>query len=599
VSAGRADPRTSASCVAAVLVGMAVAACAPNASMALSFPSSAPEGSPTAMPTVSSAATGVPSPSPAAVEDGGTWTSAGSLATPRGNHTATVLEDGRVLVAGGQRERHGVPLASAELYDPQTNTWATTGDMSIARWVHTATLLPDGRVLIAGGFDAGGNYIASAEVFDPSTGTWQRTSDMLSGHAAHTATLLTSGRVLVAGGSPGPAELYEPSTGKWTATGALPRILDSATATPLEDSTVEIVGGIGYEPDEVLASTEIYDPSTGSWANGPGLTGPREYHATARLLDGKILVTGGFDPARGTLATAELSGAGNDNGFAQTGSLLEARLGHTATTLADGRVLVAGGQRAPGEPSIASAELYDSSSQRWIQANPVTEARDGHTASLLADGRVLVIGGFGYGSTMVATAEAFEPGVRRLPASGRADEGIYATRFEPRLTIPLLSRGEVDVDSEGWLDVEFGFDAPGPHEPGAWTADVSIFRLDQVADPADPSDVSSPPPDLGAWLAGRQDVSIVAGPTPTTIGGLAATEMDVVSGESGATFGPIPDISDVAAGLSPSHRARLIAVRVGDRQVLISIGLIDDESHEHFDRAVALIEQMVDGIVWN
>ncbi|HEX5013078.1 MAG TPA: hypothetical protein VFV72_02880, partial [Candidatus Limnocylindrales bacterium] len=120
----------------------------------------------------------------------------------------------------------------------------------------------------------------------------------------------------------------------------------------------------------------------------------------------------------------------------------------------------------------------------------------------------------------------------------------------------------------------------------------------EVADPADPRALVSPPPDLGLWLAGRADLSLVAGPAPASVGGLAATEMDVVSGESGAAFGPIPGVSDVGAGLGSSHRARLIAVRVAEHEVLISIGLIDHESPEHFDRAVKEIEPMIAAIRW-
>jgi Galactose oxidase, central domain/Kelch motif len=156
----------------------------------------------------------------------GVWTPTGSLQTPRDSHTATLLPNGTVLVAGGM----GVPppvqtlppvdpvLASAEIYDPVTGQWTPTGSMGQRRQVHTATLLANGKVLVAGGVSFfGGLFPTSAELYDPSTGKWSPTLPLTSGRSDHIATLLPNGKVLVAGGfntsDTGPStELFDPAS---------------------------------------------------------------------------------------------------------------------------------------------------------------------------------------------------------------------------------------------------------------------------------------------------------------------------------------------------------------------------------------------------
>lgn len=141
----------------------------------------------------------------------GSWSSTGSLGTARFQHTATLLNSGQVLVAGGS---NGInPLSSAELYDPATGTWAATGSMGTARFSHTATLLPSGKVLVAGGTNSS-KPLSSAELYDPVAESWIGTGSLGTARQSHTATLLHSGKVLVAGGTNGndlsSAELYDP-----------------------------------------------------------------------------------------------------------------------------------------------------------------------------------------------------------------------------------------------------------------------------------------------------------------------------------------------------------------------------------------------------
>ena len=150
----------------------------------------------------------------------------GSLNTPRNSNSATLLPNGKVLIAGGYDYNTGF-LASAELYDPATGTYSPTGSMMIPRLGHTATLLNNGKVLFVGGETSSSGYTATAEIYDPATGTFVATGSMSVVHYAHSATLLNNGKVLIAGGyNPAngylaDAQLYDPATGTFTTTGSL------------------------------------------------------------------------------------------------------------------------------------------------------------------------------------------------------------------------------------------------------------------------------------------------------------------------------------------------------------------------------------------
>ena len=132
-----------------------------------------------------------------------------AASTPHASeHTATLLPNGKVLVAGGYNSGY---LTSAELYDPASGSWSATGSLNTARQAHTATLLPNGKVLVAGG-DNGSGYLTSAELYDPASGSWSATGSLNTARYFHTATLLPNGKVLVAGGLNGSGNLTERGT---------------------------------------------------------------------------------------------------------------------------------------------------------------------------------------------------------------------------------------------------------------------------------------------------------------------------------------------------------------------------------------------------
>jgi len=298
----------------------------------------------------------------------------GSMTVARSGHTATLLANDKVLVAGG-------PDASAELYDPASEMFTVTGAMTIARSGHTATLLADkalpnyGKVLVS----AGGSQ--TAELYDPTTGMFTATGSLVVSHVGPTATLLQNGLVLIAGGGTASAEIFNPATATFTATGSMTIARTGHSASLLTNGQVLIAGG-------GTATAELFDPATGVFTATGTMSEQRSGHTAALLTDGRVLIAG-------TDVTAELYSALSGT-FAAVGNLLTPGFGATATLRNDGTVLVAGGRVAvrSASTSHASAELFAPEAEGFVGTGSLTTARDGHTATLLADGStVLVTGG--------------------------------------------------------------------------------------------------------------------------------------------------------------------------------------------------------------
>lgn len=342
-----------------------------------------------------------------------TWTPTGSLATARVDHTATLLPNGQVLVAGGYGQ-NAVPLSSAELYSPATGTWTATGSLQTARTEHTATLLQTGQVLVVGGLGASGT-VASAELYEPASGTWSTTGSPSMARVDHTATLLPNGNVLLAGGiSPNMpslaiAELYNPNSGTWSLTGSLETGRDAPLATLLANGNVLVAGGdnptavvCGPGGCPYLVSAEVYDPTAGTWTYTGNLLSAQFLGSATLLSNGMVLIAGGLlglEDMPNPEANAELYDpvAGT---FSATGSLATARSGHSATLLPNGQVLVEGGNQI-------SAELYDPSSGTWSSAGNLPTTISGNSATLLSNGVVLAAGGLSEAAGLLAAAELY------------------------------------------------------------------------------------------------------------------------------------------------------------------------------------------------
>jgi hypothetical protein len=410
---------------------------------------------------IASVALGAPSGAFQSEDANGSWTTTGSLDTARFEHTATLLPNGMVLVAGGL-DGSGTLLASAELYDPASGSWTATGSLNVARVDQTATLLPNGLVLVAGGVIRSG-YTASAELYDPASGSWTRTGSLNVARSAHTATLLPNGMVLVAGGIgndfnlSATAELYDPMSGRWMLTGSLHTGRDNHTATLLPNGTVLVAAGLDGDFN-ISTGAEIYDPASGTWAVTGNLNTARRNHTATLLPDGRVLVAGGFDIDFNPSKSAELYDPASGS-WTITSSLNNGRYFHTATLLPEGTVLVAGGFDDSFNSS-SKAELYDPASESWTPTGSLNNARDRHTATLLADGAVLVAGGDGT-DDVLASAELFQSGggggANLVSAASRLTHSLAGT-FD--IDMPLIGLSGVECRDSDTYEVVFTFDAP-------------------------------------------------------------------------------------------------------------------------------------------
>jgi N-acetylneuraminic acid mutarotase len=329
------------------------------------------------------------------------------MAVVRLSLTATLLQTGLVVAAGGEDPLTNLPLASAELYDPSANSWSSAGSMATARTGHTANLLTNGKVLVAGGtnaeayIEAPPTTIASAELYDPVANSWASAASMSLARTDHTATLLSNGQVLVAGGAissgsgyAASAELYNPVANTWSSAGSMATGRFGHTATLLPNGMVLVAGGVtgtATEDGPPIASAELYDPTANTWSAAASMANARVNFTATLLPNGNVLVAGGSGTAVGTGITAELYNP-MANTWSPAASMPTSREFHTATLLSNGAVLVAGGEMTTSG-LLYSAELYDPVANTWSSAGSMANWRVGFTATLLSNGVVLAAGG--------------------------------------------------------------------------------------------------------------------------------------------------------------------------------------------------------------
>lgn len=417
----------------------------------------------------------------AAVAGPGPLVSTANMNWSRTQHTATLLADGSVLVAGGSYcmsiyDGGGCDvswsLPSAEIYHPG-GYWSDTGSMATGRYAHTATRLLNGKVLVAGGLyepppysTTTATYLASAELYDPATGSWSVTGSLNQVRSNAMATLLGDGTVLVVGGGVGnSAELYHPDTGTWSATGSM--TFGHDTMTRLPSGKVLAAGGFSGSP-------ELYDPASGTWVVTGTMLFSRAYESATLLKDGTVLVAGGNDALGAGLNTAEIYQPSTEAWSATASTAYgHAYQNPTAVLLSDGTVLLAD----------QAAEVYDPIARSWTLA-PGTIASYGQSATLLDDGRVLIAGGccevisgLYLSSAQLYGAPASIPNDPQLAATGRnlsMTEGAQMTEVvavftdaDPNGTlaqyIAVIDWGDGSTSSGSIAAGTSGFNVSGTH----------------------------------------------------------------------------------------------------------------------------------------
>lgn len=326
------------------------------------------------------------------------------MAIGRALHSATTLNDGRILVAGGLDENESV-MSSAEIFDPVTNSWSFTTPMQVPLIYTASVLLKDGRVMVFGSdLSIGEAAVAVTQIYDPQTNSWS-SGNFSRGLAIslYDAASLNDGRVILTGGidEKDPSRIpvsrvatYSPSLDLWRPIIIIREMLNPRTlsaSTLLNDGRVFIMGGVNFIGGNTnyLGSPEIYDVASNSWTSVPASnTSWIFWHSLATLPDGKVLMTGGSRQS-GQANTAEVYDL-NTNSWSIVASMNHERWNHASVTLDDGRVLVIGGTSAASDPS----EIYNPATNSWMDVAPLgVPPTNKYSAVKLKDGRVLALAG--------------------------------------------------------------------------------------------------------------------------------------------------------------------------------------------------------------
>ncbi|MBR62075.1 MAG: hypothetical protein CL904_05395 [Dehalococcoidia bacterium] len=405
----------------------------------LVVPGETPEASPTPTPDI-----GISSAENLGIILEDSWELAGDLGFGRWGHTATILDNGSVLVVGGSKRLSYRASAEnqAKLMPFGHDQWFTAGTPNWERTYHTATLLPDGRVLVVGG---SGRAMFQDDGEDK---VFRGIKDLFS------------------------SEIYEPNTNKWVETSEMNYKRSRAQAISLADGDVMIIGG--RSGVDITATTEIYRVKTRLWEESAVMNHHRMSHSAVELIDGRVLVTGGLEsvvPGE-TLSSAEIYDPYTKI-WTVASNMHYPRLGHQSTLLSDGRVLITGGATAlepeskDQYPGI-SAEIYDPSSDTWTEVSNMDFPRQDHVAILISEiqgnsvlkDKVILFGGANQLGSGIKVVEEYNVQENEWSRITQLPEGrtlLTATFMEP-CSVLIVGGGDVSRRGDNFPEHSLRFD---------------------------------------------------------------------------------------------------------------------------------------------
>ena len=318
------------------------------------------------------------------------WTRTADLSAARAQSCAAVLNDGRLVVAGGLGDSG--PVAIVDIYGTD-GAFSAGAPMNQARARAACVTLNDGRVLVAGGNDGTGS-LSTAEIFDPSANTWTPTASLSVAREGHQMALTSWGSAWVAGGTSngtitGVLELFLPETGKFQTRGALNTARAEFAMTPVGRTSLIVAGGA--DGTNTLSSVEIYDGSTGQLSVAGSMAQARKDFAAAALLDGTLLMIGGVDINGSTLSSTEIFDPVKGTSVAGP-ALHEPRASHSAYAMRNnGSVLIYGGLGNSG--ALGTTEIYTPWTGGIVQGSALLNARHDEAKAALRPGSYMVAGG--------------------------------------------------------------------------------------------------------------------------------------------------------------------------------------------------------------